>query len=467
MRECVSKPNRLKQVLFFFVIHQQSTLTDRWVTNCSGRSSSYSSVVGGSVGASNVVNPSASIAVATTMITGAVTNTNINNVITNVPGTGSISTAAAAAAIAGAGTIVTSAAAAVTSGHHFTSGSLPGGSHHVITTTTASAGSITQTGINLMSLHGEPHHGPLTGGSGSISGGGSSNNAACFKYVVYKQPLSLDRFYIHDVPGSDGSGSGSGSGGGGIGSGTASNPSNTTDTTDTDPSSLQQSISSSTSNDWIRNNLPLSSQSSSSRSTLMDISNRMNLSISNNPIAKHNRSSYGRNSTSYNRSKTLNTSTISTSGVNVSIHYQSEIVMSIVEGRGKAKGEIGIAFIDLKSIPILKVSQFVDNYSLEALRSKCQVYTPAEIIFPHTMSSNNRMMSTLIESFPDIVYRPFIRKFFNEKRGFDIIRMLAYDDCQWIDLQLDNKYYCLAACSALFHYLIVVRQVSLSFSFDF
>lgn len=205
---------------FFFVIHQQSTLTDRWVTNCSGRSSSYSSVVGGSVGASNVVNPSASIAVATTMITGAVTNTNINNVITNVPGTGSISTAAAA--IAGAGTIVTSAAAAaVTSGHHFTSGSLPGGSHHVITTTTASAGSITQTGINLMSLHGEPHHGPLTGGSGSISGGGSSNNAACFKYVVYKQPLSLDRFYIHDVPGSDGSGSGSGSGGG-SGSGSSS-----------------------------------------------------------------------------------------------------------------------------------------------------------------------------------------------------------------------------------------------------
>ena len=229
----------------------------------------------------------------------------------------------------------------------------------------------------------------------------------------------------------------------------------------------QQSISSSTSNDWIRNNLPLSSQSSSSRSTLMDISNRMNLSISNNPIAKHNRSSYGRNSTSYNRSKTLNTSTISTSGVNVSIHYQSEIVMSIVEGRGKAKGEIGIAFIDLKSIPILKVSQFVDNYSLEALRSKCQVYTPTEIIFPHTMSSNNRMMSTLIESFPEIIYRPFNRKFFNEKRGFDIIRMLAYDDCQWIDLQLDNKYYCLAACSALFHYLIVVRQVSLSFSFDF
>nr|XP_027195663.1 uncharacterized protein LOC113790227 [Dermatophagoides pteronyssinus] len=206
---------------------KQSTLTDRWVTNCSGRSSSYSSVVGGSVGASNVVNPSASIAVATTMITGAVTNTNINNVITNVPGTGSISTAAAAA-IAGAGTIVTSAAAAaaVTSGHHFTSGSLPGGSHHVITTTTASAGSITQTGINLMSLHGEPHHGPLTGGGGSISGGGgggggSSNNAACFKYVVYKQPLSLDRFYIHDVPGSDGSGSGSGSGGG-SGSGSSS-----------------------------------------------------------------------------------------------------------------------------------------------------------------------------------------------------------------------------------------------------
>nr|XP_046914779.1 mutS protein homolog 4-like isoform X2 [Dermatophagoides farinae] len=212
------------------------------------------------------------------------------------------------------------------------------------------------------------------------------------------------------------------------------------------------------SNDWMRNNLPLSSQSSS-RGTLFDISNRINITNPNQSfVPKHNRS-YGQNNASYNRSKTLNTSTVSNVGMNASIHFQSEIVMSIVEGRGKAKGEIGIAFIDLKSIPILHVSQFVDNYSSESLRSKCQVHMPVEVIFPHTMSSNNRMMSTLIESFPDIVYRPFNRKFFNEKRGFDIIQTLSYDDCQWIDLQLENKYYCLAACSALFHYLIVVRQI--------
>lgn len=196
-------------------------MTERWVTNCSGRTSSYSSV-GGSGGGSGmgVSNPSATV-VATTMVTGAGTSTSISgsNVVTaavsTVPGTGSISTTA----VAGAGTVVTSAAV----GGHVTSGSLAGGGghhgsssgHHVITTTTASAGSITQTGVNLMTLHGEPHHGPLTGGPSSISGGvgGSSSSAACFKYVVYKQPLSLDRFYIHDVPGSDGSGGGSGGGG--------------------------------------------------------------------------------------------------------------------------------------------------------------------------------------------------------------------------------------------------------------
>lgn len=43
-------------------------------------------------------------------------------------------------------------------------------------------------GGSIGSTAGEPTHGPLSGAGGSL-----------FKYVVYKQPLSLDRFYIHDV----------------------------------------------------------------------------------------------------------------------------------------------------------------------------------------------------------------------------------------------------------------------------
>jgi len=31
------------------------------------------------------------------------------------------------------------------------------------------------------------------------SGGSSIKDDGSFKYIVYKQPLSLDRFYLHDV----------------------------------------------------------------------------------------------------------------------------------------------------------------------------------------------------------------------------------------------------------------------------
>ena len=33
-----------------------------------------------------------------------------------------------------------------------------------------------------------------------------SSHEGLFKYVVYKQPLSLDRFYIHDVANAEGAG---------------------------------------------------------------------------------------------------------------------------------------------------------------------------------------------------------------------------------------------------------------------
>lgn len=60
------------------------------------------------------------------------------------------------------------------------------------------AASATTTAGGAMGASGEPTHGPLSGG-----GGGSG----LFKYVVYKQPLSLDRFYIHDVlPTAEGTG---------------------------------------------------------------------------------------------------------------------------------------------------------------------------------------------------------------------------------------------------------------------
>lgn len=38
------------------------------------------------------------------------------------------------------------------------------------------------------------------------SGGSSTKDDGSYKYIVYKQPLSLDRFYVHDVQQADAQG---------------------------------------------------------------------------------------------------------------------------------------------------------------------------------------------------------------------------------------------------------------------
>lgn len=63
----------------------------------------------------------------------------------------------------------------------------------------AASATTTAGGVAVGATGGEPTHGPLSGGGGGASG--------LFKYVVYKQPLSLDRFYIHDIlPTTEGAG---------------------------------------------------------------------------------------------------------------------------------------------------------------------------------------------------------------------------------------------------------------------
>lgn len=139
----------------------------------------------------------------------------------------------------------------------------------------------------------------------------------------------------------------------------------------------------------------------------------------------------------------------------------TNVIMALAEGRGQAKGEIGLAYIDLNS-PILYLAQFVDNFSFESLKIKCQVCSPSEIIFPHTLAENNLMLSTIIECFPNVHFKPFDRRFFSDKKGFEFIQNLAYQNYTWIDIELESKYYALAACSALLQYIQTVKQVSSS-----
>ena len=69
------------------------------------------------------------------------------------------------------------------------------------------------------------------------------------------------------------------------------------------------------------------------------------------------------------------------------------------------------------------------------------------------------MMSSLVESFPDTNFCPFDRRFFNEKRGLEFVKTLCYKDYTGIDIELESKYYCLSACSALLQYVYLEKKV--------
>ena len=54
------------------------------------------------------------------------------------------------------------------------------------------------------------------------------------------------------------------------------------------------------------------------------------------------------------------------------------ILVAIVEGRGLARGEIGIASIDLKR-PVLQLSQFSDSQTNVKVMTKLQILQPLEV----------------------------------------------------------------------------------------
>ena len=54
------------------------------------------------------------------------------------------------------------------------------------------------------------------------------------------------------------------------------------------------------------------------------------------------------------------------------------VLIAIVEGRGLAKGEVGMASIDLKN-PLLTLSQFADNQTYAKLMTRLNIVQPIEV----------------------------------------------------------------------------------------
>ncbi|XP_065646680.1 mutS protein homolog 4 isoform X6 [Hydra vulgaris] len=140
---------------------------------------------------------------------------------------------------------------------------------------------------------------------------------------------------------------------------------------------------------------------------------------------------------------------------------QTSNVVAIVEGRGMAKGEIGMACIDLKGAELI-ISQFSDGPTYVKILCKLQIIQPVEIIMPNTSYENGKMtqlFQVISEQFPYVTLTTVQRKYFNESKGLQYIRQLCVPEFNTVEMDVQSKYYCLATAAALLKYVEFIQNV--------
>ncbi|KAH6921772.1 hypothetical protein HPB50_004901 [Hyalomma asiaticum] len=138
------------------------------------------------------------------------------------------------------------------------------------------------------------------------------------------------------------------------------------------------------------------------------------------------------------------------------------VVVALVEGRGLARGEIGMASFDIKN-PELVLAQFPDNRMYTNTLMKLQVLDPHEILLPKTLFEANSMpqlMSQVKQDMPSTTITSLPRKLFNENLGIQYVRQLCVPEYSSVETEVVNKYYALSATAALVHYVEVMQNVA-------
>ncbi|GFQ66206.1 mutS protein homolog 4 [Trichonephila clavata] len=137
-------------------------------------------------------------------------------------------------------------------------------------------------------------------------------------------------------------------------------------------------------------------------------------------------------------------------------------IIAIVEGRGIARGEIGMACIDIKN-PVLLLSQFADTQAYLRLAVQLNVLKPFEVVMPNTSlehGSKTKLLCRIRELFPEMTTVTVQRKYFNEIKGLQYIQELCASEYKTVEIEVSPKYYCLAACAALLKYFEFKQNVT-------
>ncbi|KAM5147943.1 mutS protein homolog 4 isoform 1-T1 [Mantella aurantiaca] len=150
---------------------------------------------------------------------------------------------------------------------------------------------------------------------------------------------------------------------------------------------------------------------------------------------------------------------VTTSSV-LSAQSTASTIVAVVEGRGLASGEIGMASLDLKN-PDVVLSQFADSAIYVKVITKLQILAPLEILMSNTVcegSKTTELFRLITENFKDVSFTTVQRKYFNETKGLEYIEQLCAPEFSTVQMEVKSKYYCLAAVAALLKYIEFIQN---------
>ncbi|KAK3917513.1 MutS protein-like protein 4 [Frankliniella fusca] len=142
-------------------------------------------------------------------------------------------------------------------------------------------------------------------------------------------------------------------------------------------------------------------------------------------------------------------------------NQNSHVVLALTEGRGHARGEVGIAVIDIKR-PRLILCQLSDRQTYANTLTKITIFRPVEILIPHTFvdsSQPNKLYSLLEEKFPMTNMTKVQRRLFRDSEGLEKVQNLCLPENSSCQLVIQDRFYALAAAAALLKYVEFVQNV--------
>ncbi|XP_065344364.1 mutS protein homolog 4-like [Cloeon dipterum] len=164
-------------------------------------------------------------------------------------------------------------------------------------------------------------------------------------------------------------------------------------------------------------------------------------------------SSVGRNTTPSRSPRTPNTAT---NGGN-----ETKCIVALTEGRGKCRGEVGIAAIDVYR-PHLVVSQISDCQTYQKTMTKISILSPVEILLPNTFcdgSTSTKLFNCVKDQYPTITITTVQRRHFNDVLGMELIKKLCVPELSSVEILVQNRFYALSAAAALLKYIEFLQNI--------